>query len=313
MKLLLQNMYYKIILFVMLIMSIALPSFSQQDALYSQYMFNGLVINPAYAGSSEVLNVTVSARKQWMGVDGSPSTQTLSVHTPLKKEKIALGLMLINDNIGVTHQLGINAIYAYRISWKEKNKLSMGLQVGGTQYSTKYSTLATRTPGDNNFSTDMISGIIPSFGAGIYFNNDKFYFGASIPHLMNNILKDSMVSQNVFQRRHYLLTLGYVFTLSPNVKLKPSVLLKSAQGVPAQLDVNANFLLKEALWIGASLRNFKRINLLTQLQLTEQLKLGYSYDFASANKNLINKGSHEIMLNYNFSFIKSKIVTPRYF
>ena len=307
------NFYVKILLLLTCWSLATTVAFSQQDALYSQYMFNGLVINPAYAGSSEALNVTASARKQWVGMDGSPSTQTLSVHTPLKKEKIALGLMLINDNIGVTHQFGITGIYAYRISWKEKNKFSMGLQFGGSQFTTKYSVLATRAPGDNSFSADQVSGFIPSLGAGLYYNNDKFYLGLSVPYLLNNLLKDTLMSSNIFQRRHYLFTSGIVVKISPNLKIKPSVLIKSAQGVPVQVDLNTNLLIKEVLWLGLSFRDFKRLNFLTQVQLTDQLKFGYSYDFASGKTNTINKGSHEIVLNYNFAFVKNKVVTPRYF
>jgi type IX secretion system PorP/SprF family membrane protein len=287
--------------------------YSQQEALYSQYMFNGLVINPAYAGSSEVLSMTVSARKQWVGVEGAPSTETFSLHTPLKKEKIALGMTLINDNIGVTHQFGINAIYAFRIAVGENKKLSFGLQAGATQFTSQYTLLTTRMPGDATFAADQVSGVIPSFGGGIYYSAPKFYFGFSVPHLVNNIFKDTLVATNIFQRRNYMLTSGYVFTLSPNLKLKPSFLLKAAQGIPLQLDLNANFLIKEVLWLGCSVRNFNMLELLAQVQLTDQLKLGYSYDCAAGKTNTINKGSHELILNYNFSFVKNKIVTPRYF
>ncbi len=286
---------------------------AQQEVLYSQYMFNGLVINPAYAGSNDVLSITAGARKQWTGIEGTPNSQTLSVHSPLKKENISVGLILINDNIGVTHQFGLSAIYAYRIKWNKKNKLSMGLQLGGTQYQTRYSSLATRTIGDNSFSSDEISGVIPSFGAGIYFNNDVFYLGLSVPHLINNFFKDTVASTNIFQRRHYMATLGCIFPLLKNIKMKPSLLFKSAEGASSQLDINTNFIIKDVLWIGGSLRNFDWINILTQFQLTDQLRFGYSYDFPSFKPNSINKGSHEISINYNFSFIKNMVVTPRYF
>ena len=189
----------------------------------------------------------------------------------------------------------------------------MGLQLGGTQYQTRYSSLATRTAGDNSFSNDEVSGVIPSFGAGVYFNNDRFYVGLSVPHLINNFFKDTIAATNIFQRRHYMATIGCVLPLLKNLKMKPSLLFKSAEGATSQLDINTNLIIKEVLWIGGSLRNFHWINILTQVQLTDQLRLGYSYDFPSFKSNSIKKGSHELSISYNFSFIKNMVVTPRYF
>jgi type IX secretion system PorP/SprF family membrane protein len=305
--------YIKNNFLVIILFFITVPSFAQQDAMYSQYMFNGLVINPAYAGSHDALSLNLAARKQWIEMEGAPSTQTFSVHSPLKKEKIALGAILINDQIGVTHQYGISGIYAYRIHLSAKAKLAVGLQAGVTQFNSRLSALSTRNAGDQSFSSDQVSGLIPSFGTGAYYTTPEFYLGFSIPHLVNNIFKDPNVAANILQRKHYLLTSGYVFTISPNLKLKPSILLKMAQGTPVQIDINTNALIKEVLWAGVSYRSSGFVNFLLQLQLTDQLRFGYSYDFGINELSAVNKGSHEIVLNYIFSFVKYKIVTPRYF
>jgi type IX secretion system PorP/SprF family membrane protein len=300
-----------LLIFALLLISDSI--YAQQDALFTQYMFNGLVINPAYAGSQDALSATFAARKQWVGIDGSPSTQTLTAHSPLKNEKVALGLSFISDNISVTHQYGVNAIYAYRLLLKDGNKLSFGLQAGFTQFKSQYSQLATRTANDPSFSSDQVSGLLPNFGTGIYYSTHKFYAGFSVPHLISNLLNDTTVSRNSVQRRHYILHSGYVFTLSHDLKLKPSVLIKAIEGAPVQIDLNTNLLIREVLWLGVSYRSFSSLNFLTQVQITDQLRFGYSYDISVNKLNALNMGSHEIMLNYNFSFLKSKVVTPRYF
>jgi type IX secretion system PorP/SprF family membrane protein len=289
------------------------PLYAQQDALFTQYMFNGLVINPAYAGSQDALSVTASARKQWVGMDGAPSTQTLTAHAPLKNEKVALGMTFINDNIAVTHQYGMNAIYAYRLNLKEGRRLSFGLQAGFTQFRSQYSQLATRTANDPSFVSDQVSGFLPNFGTGLYYSTNKFYFGLSVPHLLSNLLNDTTVAINSVQRRHFILNSGYVFTLSHDLKLKPSILVKAIQGAPVQIDLNTNLLIREVLWVGVSYRSFSSLNFLTQVQITDQLRFGYSYDISVNKLSTLNRGSHEIILNYNFSFLKSKVVTPRYF
>jgi type IX secretion system PorP/SprF family membrane protein len=288
-------------------------SFAQQDPLFTQYMFNGLVINPAYAGSQDALAITAAARKQWVGMAGTPSTQTLSAHSPMKNEKVALGITFINDNIGVTHQYGINGIYAYRIILKDHGKLSFGLQAGFTQFKSQYSQLSTRDANDPSFASDQVSGFLPNFGSGVYFSNKKFYVGFSVPYIISNLYKDESIPTRAIQKRHCFLNSGYVFTLNQDLKLKPSILLKAIEGAPVQMDLNANLLIREVIWIGASYRSFSSLGFLAQLQITDQIKFGYSYDIGVNKLSTVNQGSHEVMLNYNFSFIKSKVVTPRYF
>ncbi len=286
---------------------------AQQEPLFSQYMFNTLVINPAYAGSQESMCITASARKQWIGMNGAPSTQTLSAHSPIKNERIGLGLILINDMIGVTHQYSANAIYSYKILFDKNRRLSFGLQAGFYQFSTNLSSLATKDANDNSFYSDIKSRIIPSFGTGIYYSSSQSYIGFSVPYLVNNILRDNSTALGLLQKRHYLITGGIVIGISPSLKIKPSMLIKGTQGVPLQFDVNANFIIKEVLWLGLSYRSKTSYNFLVQVQLNDQLRVGYSYDLPLNQLKGLVKGSHEIVVTYNFLFRKNKLITPRYF
>jgi type IX secretion system PorP/SprF family membrane protein len=276
-------------------------------------MFNGLAINPAYAGTHDYLNLTALARKQWLGVDGAPSTMTFSAHSPMKNDKVALGLLFYSDKIGIFKQYSLNGIYAYKISISAKSKLSFGLQAGVTNYVARYSELTSKDPNDPNISQTDVSNYSPSFGAGLYYYSEKFYLGISSPFLLNNILQSNQVSNNFRMRSTYFLSSGIVLKLSDEVKWKPSTLIKYTSGAPVQVDLNSNFLFKEVLWLGASLRNFSSVNFLVQFNVNEQLRIGYDYDLNLNKVSPLYRGSHEIMVNYFFSFSQKNVVTPRYF
>lgn len=286
----------------------------QQQAMFTQYMFNGLAINPAYAGSHESLSATFLFRDQWTGLDGAPTTQTFSMHSPIRNAKIALGMQLIHDKITVFNQHGVNGTYAYRI-FTNKGTLSMGLQVGFTSYNADLTELQPQDPTDAVFSVD-VNKFMPNFGAGIYYYTDRFYLGFSVPQIIRNSLDEAVIEQDsdARQERHYFLTGGHMFELSPNVKLKPNFLVKVVEGAPVQLDLNANVLFSEVFWLGLSWRSMADIDAMMQIQLTDQLLLGYSYDFANTTDlRRVNSGSHELMLNYRFRYAKNKVITPRYF
>jgi type IX secretion system PorP/SprF family membrane protein len=285
----------------------------QQHPLFTQYMFNGLLINPAYAGSQESLSLSALVRKQWVGIEGAPSTQTFSAHTPLRKEKISLGLILMNDYIGVSHTYSINGIYAYRITMKKGGHLSAGIQTGVTRVHSELSSLPTKDPNDPAFASDLVSPFMLSIGAGLYYYTHKFYTGLSVPNLMGNSMS-KFYHSNVFpQKRHYLFTTGYVFNLSPNLKMKPSTLVKLIEGSPLQVDLNTNFLIKDVLWVGCSYRSFSSLNFIAQIQVSNQMTIGYSYDNGLSKFHSFVKGAHEIALTYNFKFFSSKVVSPRHF
>lgn len=289
--------------------------YGQQQAMFTQYMFNGLAINPAYAGSQESLSLTALARQQWTGLEGSPSTQTFSAHSPIKNEKIALGVLFVNDKIGLVRQTGLQACYAYRIQMR-KGTMSLGLQGGFTSFRSEFSTLYVQNPNDPYFSNNDVNQLLPNFGTGAYYYSERFYLGFSVPQLVSNYYKreNGIFFSSVLQVRHYFLTGGYVFDINPSLKLKPSVLLKAVEGAPLALDLNANLLLKKVIWLGLSYRSFQSLSTLLELQVTDQFRLGYAYDFAiSSQQKGLHYGSHELMLNYRFAYSKMKVITPRYF
>ncbi|MEQ9423634.1 MAG: type IX secretion system membrane protein PorP/SprF [Cyclobacteriaceae bacterium] len=287
---------------------------AQQQVMFTQYMFNALAINPAYAGTHDAISITALGRKQWVGLDGAPSTQTLSLHSPVTKKNISLGLVLLNDKIGIFRQTGIFTSYAYRVQMGEGKYLSMGLQFGLTRLKAEFTELTTVQQGDPNFFFNDFQKFKPNFGAGLYYYSDRFYAGVSAPLLLNNFIADKVDNGGAIkERRHFFAMTGYVFDLSHSLKLKPHALLKMVEGAPVEFDLNANLIINDVLWIGASYRSLASINALLEIQLNDQLRFGYAYDFTTTDLAKVNSGSHEIMLNYRLSFSKGKIITPRYF
>lgn len=278
--------------------------------MFTQYMFNGLVLNPAYAGSHESISMTALSRIQWVGIDGAPNTQTFSIHSPVPDKNIGIGAYFVRDNIGVTTDNNFFLSYAYRLQMKN-GTLSFGLHGGMSSMKVSYDEL--ETSDSNLIGTE--SQFKPNFGAGFYYLNDRFYVGFSIPYILRQTTRGTTLPQELStdQIQHYYLTSGLIFNLSPLVKLKPSVLIKAVQGAPIEIDVNAMVLFDDRFWAGVSYRSFDSIDLLLELQLNQQLRLGYAYDITTSDLGQVNSGSHEIMLNYRLIFNKSKIVTPRYF
>ena len=279
--------------------------------MFTQYMFNGLAINPAYAGSQESLDLTALAREQWVGLKGAPSSQTFSAHAPLRNRKIALGLLLTRDKIGVSTQTGLYGVYAYRLPLKE-GTLSAGIQVGFDSYRTSFSQVLTEIADDQHFVRDDARAFLPNVGTGVYYSTKRFYAGLSAPYLLNNLYPGSEQNR-ARQFRHWFASVGYVLDLNRELKLKPNILVKAVQGAPVEVDINANLLVKETLWVGMSYRSFDALSWLVELQATPKFRLGYAYDMTVSPLRQANSGSHELMLNYRLSFKKSKIITPRYF
>jgi type IX secretion system PorP/SprF family membrane protein len=290
---------------------IAAETFSQQQVMFTQYMFNGLAINPAYAGSHETISLTALAREQWTGIEGAPSTQTFSIHSPIKKQRMSLGLLLLHDRIGVTDQTGVYGSYAYRIPISDRGLLSFGLQGGFSFYKANFSQIS---PTDPVFANGDVREIQPNIGFGLYYNTEKFFIGASAPQLIETQFDKNNTDSDSKLLRHYFLTAGYVFELSPSLKLKPSGLIKYVDGAPLEIDLNANLLINEIIWVGFSWRSFDSVDLILQLQITDQLQFGYSYDIATTSDiRRVDGGSHEVTLNYRFSLSKGKVISPRYF
>jgi type IX secretion system PorP/SprF family membrane protein len=294
-------------------------SMAQQQVMFTQYMFNQLALNPAYAGIHKGISMSFLARNQWVGFDGAPKTQTFSIHSPLKYRNIALGALLIHDQIGITDQFGAQFSYAYRIKFINDSKLSFGIQGGFNQYKVDY----TKNPNnDPSLGSQNINEISPNIGAGVMWHSDRFYLGFSVPQLVNHTVGDDFEDPNSGEvidsdsktLRHYFLSGGYVFRLNEYLRLKPNILFKWVQGAPFQLDLNANLLIMDLIWVGVSYRSLESVDFLFQIQITDQFQLGYAYDLSTGSELArVNNGSHEIMLNFVFNRRSDKIVTPRYF
>ncbi len=292
---------------------LSLKSNAQQEAMYSQYMFNTMALNPSYAGSREVFSATLLARAQWRGIEGAPVSQTLSMDAPLNNKKVGVGLIVFNDKIGLTHNTGAHASYAYRIRLK-KSTFSMGLKLGMVQYQANLNqaTLSTGNTSDDAGFQNNVSVLIPSAGTGFYLNSDKYYFGASIPNLYNTQLtKNAKVHVNKYD--HLFVMAGYVFSLNKDFKLKPSALYKFVKGAPMELDLNANLWMYDVVGLGISYRTGDAIVAMAEIQVRNNFRIGYSYDYTTTALRKYNTGSHELILRFEFGFGKTKVITPRYF
>ncbi len=294
---------------------VSMQGFGQQNPLFSQYMFNGLVINPAYTGSHESMTLTAAYRAQWSGLDGAPQTQVASFHSPIKLSRSAAGGVFIHDKIGVTNQYTAYGTYAYRIPVSANAKIAVGAQAGITYYQSNLTDLIIITPGgqpDPAFSQTE-SRYLPNLGIGMYYYSKRSYVGLSLPTLINNHWdsQDAIIKSR--QTRQYFLSAGHVFDLGSNFKLKPNLLLRWVEGGPFQYDINANLLIKEAIWLGVSYRMKDSFDWLVQWNITEQLALGYSYGYPTSNLATTQYGTHEIVLTYNIKSNRNIVYSPRYF
>lgn len=290
---------------------------AQFEPQFTQYMFNEMFINPAYAGSREQVSATMVYRNQWVGLEGSPKTQTASVHGPLMNKKLGLGLTIMNESIGVTKQFAVYGSYAYRMQIGTNGALALGLQGGFINHQENLSEVITTEENDNEFLFNTPKVTLPNVGYGMYYNTDKFYAGISIPRMLKNRVagdgSKAVTNSMNFKTWHYYFMTGYVFPISETVKLKPSLMVKAVQGAPLIADITINALLKDVFWIGFAYRTEDSFAGLAAFQITPQLRIGYSFDYTTTELNNYSNGTHEITLGYDFSFNKKKVVTPRYF
>lgn len=305
---------------------------AQQEVQYSQYMFNMLAVNPAYAGSRDVLSMTGLYRQQWVGIEGSPTTQSFTIDMPIKKEKVGIGFQAYNDQIGIFKNTGVALSYAYRVKVSQRTTLSMGVQGGITNLSGDLLGVQRTLSGtdtDPAFAGN-ISKWLPNVGVGLYLSNDRGYIGLSAPTLIQNRFKDVMGTADTNttaarQDRHYFLMAGFVIGLGRSLALKPSFLVKATRDAAA-IDLNLNLWIKDRIAIGGSWRTnnkdfkspFGNLNGdavigMLEIQATDQFRLGYAYDFAINGLQNKQNGTHEVMLRYEFGYRKAKILTPRYF
>jgi type IX secretion system PorP/SprF family membrane protein len=288
-------------------------SFGQQTVMYTQYMFNGLAINPAYAGSDKYLNVTLQARQQWMGFKGSPTSQMFSAHKPLPNKKMGLGILLERESMGVNETFNAYIMYAYKIRL-QKGTLSMGLQAGVSNYRQQLTDLTVPDGVTDPSFSDNVSYTLPNVGAGVYYSTTRFYAGFSSPFLLQNTFDKSNPVLSAKQSRNYFLSSGYVFDLNSSLKLKPNFLVKFVNGAPVNVDINVNLLIKEVIWVGCSFRANNSVNPLLEILLNQKLRIGFAYDLPVSAMARAYSGSPEVMLNYRFVRNEpSRVISPRYF
>ena len=290
-------------------------SMAQQQPMYSQYMFNMLNINPAYAGSRGVMTATALYRNQWVGIPGAPRTSSFSFDMPLNEKKIGIGFQLYDDRLGIERTTGINAFYAFRFQISGSGTLSLGLQAGLLNYQANYTEVSTFQPNDPSFAAN-VSGLLPSAAAGVYYNSDKFYIGFSTPALLKTQISynnAAQIASVTSQDLHLYLASGFVMNLNQDLALKPSVLLKAVSGAPLEVDVNANLWIQNKLSIGASYRTGDAVVGMVELQLNQQLRFGYAYDKTFSDLGTLNTGTHELMLRMEFGSSGGKVSSPRYF
>jgi type IX secretion system PorP/SprF family membrane protein len=302
---------------VILILLIASKSaFSQQDPMYTQYMFNTQVINPAYAGSWESFGFLALSRLQWVGFKDAPRTNMLSIQAPTRKLKAAFGLNLVQDKVGFEKRVGLFGDYSYKISFSENTSLRMGIKAGFTNYSHNLTehTLPDGTDFDPLFQSDVEQRFIPNFGVGFLLSSEKYYLGLSSPKLLNSTIRLSSTNYSVFSEfRHFFLIGGYVFPIAEKLKFKPSFLAKATLGIPLEVDFSASFLFNEKVWIGAMYRTGDSFGFLAQWVFDNNLRIGYSYDVTTTQLKNYHSNTHEIMISYELNFVKETIVSPRYF
>lgn len=289
-----------------------LLAYGQQDPQYTQYMYNTINVNPAYAGSREVFSVFGLHRTQWVGLDGAPVTNTVSMNTPVGSN-VGLGLSFVNDRIGPMDENSISADFSYTIPATEESKLAFGVKATAHLLNVDYTKLNIYNSTDPRFQTNINNDFSPNVGAGVYWYSDKAYAGFSIPNFLEtNKYKDNATSV-VREKMHYYLIGGYVFDLSYNVQFKPAFMAKTVVGAPLQLDLTANFLFNEKFTAGLAYRWDAAISALAGFQITDGIFVGYTYDMDTTELANYNSGSHELYLRFEMPLKAKKVVNPRFF
>jgi type IX secretion system PorP/SprF family membrane protein len=286
----------------------------QLTPVTNQYVLNPLTINPAFAGSRGALNIAAFYRRQWVGITGAPETMTFSMDAPLNDEKIGLGLIIVNDKIGVTKETQFMSNYAYKIKIKD-GVLSFGLGAGIITTNTAWSDLIVQDPGDEIYLVDSRVFIVPDFNFGIYYSYKNYFAGLSIPKLLGyqfNYDKNKYTLLVNPGQYYYLFNTGYVFNLTSKMKFFPSTLVTFSPGEKILYDINAHFNFSDRLWVGASYRSNRSVAGLLQFSLNNQLRVAYTYDFDIGRLGRYSNGSHEIMLRYEFRY-RVDVVNPLVF
>ena len=295
---------------------IALALFSlglnaQQDAQYTQYMYNVSIYNPAYSGSNNMLRISALHRSQWVGIEGAPETQTFSIEGPLYK-RLAGSLNVTNDKIGPVNEMFYDANLAYHLRLSSKTNLSVGLKGGLRTISTNLM-MGNLSPNQSASTLNTLNDeSFYTLGMGLYLYTDNFYFGLSTPNILQDRHFDSDTQRVISEMNHYYGLIGFVLDITSQTKFRPSLLVKAVDGAPLGIDISANFMFREKLILGAAYRVDAAVSGMLGFYLGPNLLLGYAYDYDTNNLNRFNNGSHEIFLGIEFGS-KVKLKSPRFF
>jgi len=284
---------------------------AQQDPMFTHYMYNTLAVNPAYAGSRDALSVTALSRIQWVGFNGSPNTQTLTVNAPLENEHVGLGLSVMNDKLGITNNTSFKADFAFIMKTSEKSKLALGLSAGISMFNANLSSMQLNQQNDPIFQNNITNQLAPNFGFGAYYYRERFYAGISVPSLVQNgfsVINQSLGKTTVGkEQRSYYAIAGTMLRLTDNIDFKPTAFLKITSSAPVQADVTTSFVIMKRLMLGAMFRTGDAAGVLIGFDVTEQCHIGYSFDWSYGLQSFkYNQGSHEIVLRYDFIYSSKK-------
>ncbi|MHA3789178.1 PorP/SprF family type IX secretion system membrane protein [Flavobacterium hauense] len=285
--------------------------FGQQDPQYTQYMYNTLSVNSAYAGSMGHLTITGIYRTQWVGLEGAPNTQSLTIDSPIGKN-VGLGISVVNDEIGPSEEQYIDGNFSYTIKASETHKLSFGLKAGGRILNIDWSKGSYQNP-DVQYQENIRNRFLPVIGAGLYLHSEKNYIGFSVPNFLVDKRYDGVQEGLADERMHFYIIGGMVFDLSYNVKFKPAFLVKAVSGAPVTADISANFLFNEKFTLGASYRTGDSFSALASFQIVPQLLIGYAFDYTTTELQSFTYGSHEIMLRFELKSKDKGLKSPRFF
>ncbi|WP_339703227.1 type IX secretion system membrane protein PorP/SprF [uncultured Marixanthomonas sp.] len=310
--------------YLAIIVLILLGSFSsnaQQDPQYTQYMYNTQIVNPAYAGSRDVLSFGLLLRSQWVGLEGAPKTGTFTVNSPIGAlDNMGLGLSITSDEIGPAVESNVNIDYSYTINTSETAELSFGLKAGLDLLDVNFNKLNIFDP-DFLFENNIDNKVQPQIGAGLYYNTDRFYAGLSVPNFLTTKHFDESTLENFnfdddvapAERLHYFLIAGYVFDINENLKFKPATLIKAVSGSPLQWDASANFLIYDKLTLGASYRWSAALSAMAGFQVSDQIFIGFGYDYQTTDIEDYSDGSYEVFLRFDLFNKPERVLTPRFF
>jgi len=291
--------------------------YGQQESQYTQYMYNTMSINPAYAGSRGVLSFVGLHRSQWVGLDGAPKTQTINVHSPMgESRKVGLGLSIIHDEIGPTYETNFDIDFSYTITTPNDGYFSFGLKAGGHLLGVDFNKLQIYNPNDNILAANIENKFSPNIGIGFYYrHSDRWYLGVSSPNLLKTKHLGNIKLSVAEERIHYYVIGGYVFDLNENVKLKPAVLLKGVNGAPLSLDFSANVLFNESFRLGAAWRWDAAWSAMAGFQISEKMLIGLAYDKETTGlgNTSFNDGSYEVFLRFEIFRRQDRLISPRFF